>query len=95
MLGWSAEASGVVIAPLAERRSGLLGRLRPAPPPTLDALAARDDRLAAALGDLEACAEEFGETVERQSGAIRLSHRVVAACRPRRPGRSACRRPCI
>ncbi|WP_201158221.1 DEAD/DEAH box helicase [Rhodobaculum claviforme] len=55
------------------------GLFRPTAPPTLDKLAARDDRLAAALGDLEACAEELGETVDMQPEGIRLSHRLVAA----------------
>jgi superfamily II DNA or RNA helicase len=79
VLGWSIDAGGVTIAPTQAGGGGLRGLFCRDESPSFDELAARDDRLAAALGDLEAKAEELGEAVDIRPEAVRLSHLLAAA----------------
>ncbi len=78
MLSWSVDESGVTLTPTPAGGGRLLGLLRRDEAPTLDDRAARDDRLAAALGEIEATAEELGEAVQIMPERIRLSHQLVA-----------------
>lgn len=65
---------------LLPARSGLLGRLMPGRAPDLDRLPAEDRRLAFALADLRALADEMAEPLEIAGDRITLSHRLAAAC---------------
>jgi hypothetical protein len=74
-LAVTVDEAGLTLAPQPERR-GVLGRARV---PTIDEIVAREASLAGALGDLEALAEELGETVVIRPEGIRIPHRLAAA----------------
>lgn len=75
---FSYSPSGVT-AQLLPARSGILGRMFPAKAPDLERLAPSDRRIAFALADLRALADQMGERLEIIGTRLEMSHRLAAA----------------
>lgn len=78
ILNFSYTPDGIVLT-VPSRRAGLLGRLRASKPADLTHLPPEERRLALALADLRALADEHGEAMQINAQEIRCSHRLAAA----------------